>query len=494
MGNTQSSILRALSVEHTESITFWLISLGSGATTICRSLHEQTQITETIEDDLGLSRYVGGESRVVRPGVPTTYFADRESLDGLQSSHCFPLIHYTQPCGCENLHVPNSPRHSRRCLASFYAKSAQEIRTHIEKSRPAVSGTLVPVVVTKSEEACTVLLRDMLNAITLSDDRSPTERRTTAPLVVLLQSNYRHRTHDTEGLLNSLAIQSEILNRKLDNGTPRTSRLRGDNDSWPDFVSLAITSTAEADFDSLVAAFIKEHLLDTQKLQIVLKKVDENQQSVDRKNVAAVSIPKVRLFADGFVIPTIDDSDTPYEDDQRLLLNSGLEKGRLNRILYTTCWSNGNFISTLPMGENYVRDVLVGYVLNAAQDLERRSPIPPGEVTDALSSAMVMYGPLGFTESESFERECTLDTDHADELRQIGGKTTEQDLAEVLASAAGRRFKELLMEKEKNLADLCAEARDSAYPPLARNLAILDFVRAVLNRCEISTRGGDAWH
>jgi len=302
--------------------------------------------------------------------------------------------------------------------------------------------------------------------------------------------------------MNSLAIQSEILNRKLHIGTPRRSRLRGDNDSWPDFVSLAITSTAEADFDSLVAAFIKEHLLDTQKLQIVLKKVDENQQSVDRKNVAAVSIPKVRLFTDGFVIPTIDDSDTPYEDDQRLLLNSGFEKDRLNGILYTTCWSNGNFISTLPMGENYVRDVLVGYVLNAAQDLERQSyvRISSEEVTDALSSAMVMYGPLGFTESESFERECTLDTDYADELRQIGGKTTEQDLAEVLASAAGCRFKELLMEKEKNLADLCAVARSGAFHwpdddgKLSRDLAILDFVRAVLNCCGIPTRGGDAWH
>jgi len=490
MGNTQSSILRALSVEHTESITFWLISLGSGATTICRSLHEQTQITETIEDDLGLSRYVGGESRVVRPGVATTYFADPESLDGLQSSHCFPLLHYTQPCDYRNLHSPNTPRHSRRCLASFYAKSAQEIRTRIEKSRPAVSGTLVPVVVTTRDEACTVLLRDMLNAVTLSDDRWPTERRTTAPLVVLLQSNYPRWTRDTEGLMNSLAIQSEILNRKLDIGTPRTSRLRGVNDSWPDFVSLAITSTAEADFDSLVAAFFEKHLLDTQKLQIVLKKVDENQQSVDRKNVAAVSIPKVRLFADGFVIPTIDDSDTLYEDDQRLLLNSGFEKFSLNEILYTTCWSNGDFISTLPMRENYVRDVLVGYALNAAQDLERRSPIPPGVVTDALSSAMVMYGPLGFTESESFERECTLDTDYADGLRQIGGKTTEQDFAEVLASAAGRRFKEWLMVEEKTMAHLCA----AAYSASPRDLAILDFVRAVLNRCGISTRGGDAWH
>jgi hypothetical protein len=363
--------------------------------------------------------------------------------------------------------------------------------TRLEENLPESRGTLVPVVVAGSEDASTVLLRVLLSAIAKTDDRSRAERRTTAPLVVLLQSNYPHRQRDIEGLINSLAIQSEILNRKSNFSTSRASKLRGVKDSWPEVVSLAISSsTNHRSFESLASAFIQKNLLDTQGLQLVLTKIEENQRSVNRQSVASTSIPKVRLDANGFNIPTIDDSDTAYEDDQRLLLNSGFEENELCKILHTTCWSNGDFFSTLPMRENYIRDVLVGYALEGATNLELVSTqLSLGRVTDALSSAMVNYGPLGFTESANFERECSLDSDIADKLRQIGGITTTRKLAEVLDSAMGRKFQEWLAGEEKIQTTLCAEFEAKMTP---RDSAILDFVRAVLSVCEVSVDGGDA--
>jgi hypothetical protein len=102
---------------------------------------------------------------------------------------------------------------------------------------------------------------------------------------------------------------------------------------------------------------------------------------------------------------------------------------------------------------------------------------------------MVNYGPLGFTESANFERECSLDSDIADKLRQIGGITTSRKLAEVLDSAMGRRFQEWLAGEKKIQTKLCA---DSAAKMTPRDSAILDFVRAVLSVCEVSVDGGDA--
>jgi GTP:adenosylcobinamide-phosphate guanylyltransferase len=240
----------------------------------------------------------------------------------------------------------------------------------------------------------------------------------------------------------------------------------------------------------LASAFIQKNLLDTQGLQLVLTKIEENQRSVNRQSVASASIPKVRLYANRFNIPTIDDSDTAYEDDQRLLLNSGFEEKELCKILHSMCWSNGDLFSTLPMRENYIRDVLVGYALEGASNLgEVSTSLSLGRVTDALSSAMVNYGPLGFTESANFEREFSLDSDIADKLRQIGGITTSRKLAEVLDSAMGRRFQEWLAGEEKIQTKLCA---DSAAKMTPRDSAILDFVRAVLSVCEVSVDGGDA--
>jgi len=505
MGIPRSPVFDIAAAEHAKPITFWLIGLGNSASEICLAVHESTQVSEVVpeaKDAMGLAKYLGHDHVVVKPGVSITCIANPGAIAAKLSSIDIPIpktfetLGWEQACDFSNIHNYGSPRHCRSCLRAYYSESGRdkELENFVISNRPTSDGgPLVPVVLVQSEEPYNVLLHEILRALSKNDDQSQLARRTTAPVVALLQSDYPHRLRDREGLINSIALQSEILNRKL--GTTSVSEASTDKvkDSGSDVLYLAISSLS-GDFHSSVTRFISNMLSDTQELRKVLDTIRDNDRSVDRENVVLASIPKIRLTEKGFVIPSIDDEDTALEDDQRHLLNNRditrpeVDQRAVEEILYSTRWSDHEFTRGLPMRENYLQHVLVGYVLDGSAKLEAgMPPLRLLAVIEALASAMVMYGPFGFTETESFDWAIKLKTEIADSLRRKGKESTSESLANAVHSEYGLKLRELLINKEKELANQCRFPRSTK--PSARDFAELDFARALIRVFQAVERG-----
>ena len=499
MGIPRSPVFDIAAAEHAKPITFWLIGLGSYASDICWKVQKLTSITEEVpeaQDELGLAQYLASdvpERRVVKPGVSITCITNDYVSAGRAASTkdhippIFQLLPWEQSCGFSNIHNYHSPRHCRSCLRAYYSESGRDkdVESFIISNRPTSDGgPLVPLVLVQSEEPYNVLLQQVLMGLSKNDDQSQIARRVTAPIVALLQSDYPHRLQDREGLINSIALQSEILNRKL--GTTSTSPASTDKvkDPGQDVLYLAI-SNLSGDFHSSVSRFISNMLLDTQELRKILDTIRDNDRSVDRWNVALSSIPKIQLTERGFVIPSIDDDDTALEDDQRHLLNNRdttrpeVDQRVVEEILYSMRWSDHEFTRGLPMRDEYLQHVLIGYILDGSAKLEEsKNPLRLLAVIEALASAMVMYGPFGFTETESFDWVIKLRTEIADSLRLKGKESTSENLANAVRSESGLRLRELLINKEKELANQCRFPRSTK--PSARDFAELDFARALI--------------
>jgi hypothetical protein len=509
MGIPRSPIFDIVASQHAKPITFWLLGLGSYASDICCAVHELTQKTEEVpeaQDDLGLAQYLASdvpERRVVKPGVSITCITSDYELAGRALSErdqippIFQLLPWERACDFSNIHNYHSPRHCRSCVRAYYSESGRDkdVESFVISNRPTSDGgPLVPLVLVQSEEPYTVLLQQILKGLSTNDDQSQIGRRVTAPIVALLQSNYPHRSLDTEGLINSIALQSEIFNRKLGTASTSTASTKKMKDSGYDVLYLAI-SNLEGNFESLVARFISENVLDTQELRKVLDQIHENESSVDRWNVVSASIPKIRLWNSGFTIPDIDDDDTALEDDQRHLLNNQdttrpeVDQRVVEDILHSMRWSDQEFTRGLPMRDDYLQHVLIGYVLDGSAKIEAgKAPLKLVAVIEALASAMVMYGPFGFTETESFDWAIKLDTEIADGLRLMGKESTSERLANSLRSESGQTLRELLMNKENELANHCKHPRSTN--PSARDFAELDFARALI-RVFQSVKSGD---
>lgn len=504
MNNTVFSLLDDVSPSRDEPIAFWIIGLGEQTTKVCLEIHEQTTETETTQrtgqDNLGLAKYIGNEThvetRVVTNGVPITCIADVETLAqvGRPVSESFVTLDYTRECGQRSLHsYLNYPgiRHSRSCLKRYYegSRAAASLESLLMRNRPAIDGGfLIPIVLVQSEDANTVLLKGILSSLSRDSSRTAGGPRATAPIVVLLQSDYPHRLADTEGLINSLAIQAEILNWRQSISRTKRGLSSYKQKQEPDVVSIALTARG-LPFEQSVARFIREHLLKLQNLKAVLSAIHQNERLVERQEVAAASIAKVQITNDGYDIPSIDDADTPFEDDQNHLLERNEVRARnaeqVENVLHSMCWLSGNLADGLPMRASFLEHVLTGYVVDSASKIEKgQSPISLNSLLNSIVNAMVMYGPLGFLESERFDRSLALDTVIADQARAIGSITSHEQLSGVFQSESGRSLRDILEKKRERLIQRTSGSQVSSFSSgdmTSRDLAELDLIKQLLD-------------
>lgn len=503
MSTPQSLIFKIANAEPKVPITFWLIGLGYEAAEICRQVSEETQTYETVSDELGLSKYFGEEKRVKQPGVPFTGVAGRE-FSGVIEQHWRLVIDYSNLCDHTIFHssqMPTNRRHSRSCLRRYYSTTGQdeELENFLIRNRPASDGgLLVPIVLVSSEDPSTVLLQQILMSFSTNDGQSLIGQPVTAPIVGLLQSDWPHRMNDDEGLINSIALQSEILNGKLGAATTRTTSTRTTstgtmNDAGDDVLYVAISNRG-GNFEKSVVRFVSQNLLDTDELRKIVNLIAYNERSVDRPNIVAASIPKIRLSNSSFTILDINQGSTPFEDDQRLLLERNQFKREkrhddIESILHLMCWVDGDFTLGLPMRENYFEHVLIGYVIDGSKKIEAGEfPLDLFSVIKALANAMVMYGPLGFLEAETIDWKIQLDTKIADELRLIGKEVTSVGLAETLSTESGKLLQDFLTKKKGSLGNHCRSAIFTN--PSARDFAELDLARALFSLCQVTNSGG----
>lgn len=495
MSTPQSLIFKIANAEPKVPITFWLIGLGYEAAEICRQVSEETQTYETVSDELGLSKYFGEEKRVKQPGVPFTCIAERSTGD--IEKHWRFVIDYSNLCDHTTFHRSQmANRHSRSCLRRYYSTTGQDedLENFLIRNRPASDGgLLVPIVLVGSEDPSTVLLQQILMSFSTNDGQSPIGQPVTAPIVGLLQSDWPHRMNDDEGLINSIALQSEILNGKLGAAKTRTTSTGTMNDAGDDVLYVAISNRG-GNFEKSVVRFVSQNLLDTDELRKIVNLIAYNERSVDRPNVVAASIPKIRLSNSSFTILDINQGSTPFEDDQSLLLERNQFKREkrhddIESILHSMCWVDGDFTLGLPMRENYFEHVLIGYVIDGSKKIEAGEfPFDLVWVIKALANAMVMYGPLGFLEAETIDWKIQLDTKIADELRLIGKEVTSVGLAETLSTESGKLLQDFLTKKKGSLGNHCRSAISTN--PSARDFAELDLARALVSLCQVTNSGG----
>lgn len=495
MSTPQSLIFKIANAEPKVPITFWLIGLGYEAAEICRQVSEETQTYETVSDELGLSKYFGEEKRVKQPGVPFTCIAKR--WPGDIEKHWSFVIDYSNRCDHTTFHRTQIfNRHSRSCLRRHYSTTGQDedLENFLIRNRPTSDGgLLVPIVLVSSEDPSTVLLQQILMSFSTNDGQSPVGQPVIAPIVGLLQSDWPHRNNDDEGLINSIALQSEILNGKLGAATTRTTSTGTMNDAGDDVLYVAISNRG-GNFEKSVVRFVSQNLLDTDELRKIVNLIAYNERSVDRPNVVAASIPKIRLSNSSFTILDINQGSTPFEDDQRFLLERNQFKQEkrhddIESILHSMCWVDGDFTLGLPMRENYFEHVLIGYVIDGSKKIEAAEfPLDLVLVIKALANAMVMYGPLGFLEVETIDWKIQLDTRIADELRLIGKEMTSVGLAETLSTESGKLLQDFLTKKKRSLGNHCRS--DISANPSARDFAELDLARALVSLCQVTNSGG----